>query len=422
MKSRQDHVQRFGLLPKSGLSQDVCVAELAIAREQWNRLHGGHCRLEDWVCLGECSGRASTEAYLAWLASGVPCLKGDLGRGAELELVSAGVAGQPAHPELVSLLRLPSLLFKVRWSTPEGGGFETFAIGQPEGLRFDPLMACAVLEEERIIPPTERNTDIFHRDFGWIWQSKGSYTRGFVHAELTVVCDGGKAVKCRYFASHGFNLGSSDIKLLPTPPAVSGACAQTAYKWAIATGSITASVTVVAGGLNASFSGTFGSTAGGEGGLLDCCKADAEPVPTATGVQTGATQVRIQLPDGTVISVQSGVPAGAEVMEIPVVHRGRLQVQGDDLDAELSFPWTRKDPPAKAEAHTELDRLRTQLTSRQFERRKQAFEKAHRFIRQAPASGADAVVRESFYNNPRDAKFPDARVDVEIWEGKAFKD
>jgi hypothetical protein len=29
---------------------------------------------------------------------------------------------------------------------------------------------------------------------------------------------------------------------------------------------------------------------------------------------------------------------------------------------------------------------------------------------------------DSHYNHPRDPKFPDARVDVEIREGKAFKD
>jgi hypothetical protein len=423
MKHEKMNAEAFFLQSQDVIETEACQEELTLAQEQWNKIYGGICKIVDWEFLGETTGRRSVEAYLKWLESVDLVLAGNVFDPGSMTLLSIP-EGRPLEwsPEqifeITALLRVPSIIFRVRWEDVEGKDFYTYALGHREGLGFDPLMAGAILVEDRIIPPTERNTDIFHKDFGWIWQSKGNKTRGYVHAEVTVICSGGQAIASRFFTSHKMSIGSSDIKILPSPPALAGACASTTYTWAVATATITATVVIAGGTLTATFSGSFGSTAGGSGSLLDCCPLGGPPtVPTPVSL---GSKVILTTPNGVVVSVSPDAPPPEEIQGD--VHRGRLQVQGEDLDLDISWRWTRSEPPTKREAQRELDNLRTKLTSRQFKRRNQAFDKAQRFIRQAPATGVDAVVIESYYNNPRDPKYPEARVDVEVREGKAFKD
>ena len=64
-------------------------------------------------------------------------------------------------------------------------------------------------------------------------------------------------------------------------------------------------------------------------------------------------------------------------------HRGRIQVQGQDVDGDPSFPWARQDPITRAEAIDGLHQLRDACSNVQLRNRREAFRKAERFIQPA---------------------------------------
>lgn len=109
----------------------------------------------------------------------------------------------------------------------------------------------------------------------------------------------------------------------------------------------------------------------------------------------------------------------------PVMHRGRLQVQGDDMKPELSWPWarTKSQGPLPGDlALQQLAILRGKCNKKQLAQRDQAFKKAQRFIENAMKTGGIQTppkVQKTFQNSPPpDPK--NARVDIEVWEGTAF--
>lgn len=102
-------------------------------------------------------------------------------------------------------------------------------------------------------------------------------------------------------------------------------------------------------------------------------------------------------------------------------HRGRIQVQGKDLRSELSWPWTRDNPPTAQEAVLALNNLKSQLNASELSLRDEAFEKAERFIKQAGQSGGvSAPVSVTFQNRNLPPGNRDARVDIEVRKGNAF--
>lgn len=102
-------------------------------------------------------------------------------------------------------------------------------------------------------------------------------------------------------------------------------------------------------------------------------------------------------------------------------NRGRIQVQGSDVPPDLSWSWARATPPTAQEARTELARLETGLTNRQREVRTQAFQRARRQVEQCQASGGcNAPMSRSYQNRNLPRAVRDARVDIEIWTGRAF--
>ncbi len=101
-------------------------------------------------------------------------------------------------------------------------------------------------------------------------------------------------------------------------------------------------------------------------------------------------------------------------------HRGRLQVQGADMRAELSWPWTRDKPPPASEALAELAKLQGQCNKAELALRDQAFKDAAAFIARAAGRGVDAPVSQTFQNYPLPPKYKTARVDIEVRKGKAF--
>ena len=94
-------------------------------------------------------------------------------------------------------------------------------------------------------------------------------------------------------------------------------------------------------------------------------------------------------------------------------HRGRIQAQGDGLEASES--WHQSEPLSKKQGLSLLKRLRNKLSPGERAARRQQFEDAERFINQVEG-GIDAPTQRSFLNR----KTRDVRVDIEVWSGTAF--
>jgi hypothetical protein len=103
------------------------------------------------------------------------------------------------------------------------------------------------------------------------------------------------------------------------------------------------------------------------------------------------------------------------------MHRGRIQVQGNDLARELVWAWAEATPPTAAAAIDALNDLKAQLTDAELALRREAFERAARFIRNAAASGGvSAQVSRTFRNRRLASSQRTARVDIEVHTGRAF--
>jgi hypothetical protein len=65
-------------------------------------------------------------------------------------------------------------------------------------------------------------------------------------------------------------------------------------------------------------------------------------------------------------------------------HRGRIQIQGPDMNPELSWAWAQDTPPTKAEALAKLDELVGKLTAKQKEAREDAIKRYASLLRKHP--------------------------------------
>lgn len=97
-------------------------------------------------------------------------------------------------------------------------------------------------------------------------------------------------------------------------------------------------------------------------------------------------------------------------------HRGRIQIQGPDMDEEISWAWAQDTPPTKEDGLRELDKLYDSLTDKQKKARRDAYAKARKWIRNRPEAGVDARVSQSWGNKDDSKK----RIDIEVIKGKAF--
>ena len=101
-------------------------------------------------------------------------------------------------------------------------------------------------------------------------------------------------------------------------------------------------------------------------------------------------------------------------------HRGRLQVQGADMNPELSRPWSQDLPRKAGDALNDLHALRLECNEPQRTRRVIAFAQAQRFIEQVRAGNGIGPTSESFPRKRRGDDHSDARVDIEVKVGLAF--
>ncbi len=95
-------------------------------------------------------------------------------------------------------------------------------------------------------------------------------------------------------------------------------------------------------------------------------------------------------------------------------HRGRIQAQGENLEA--SEAWSQNKPPTKNDGLTMLDRLKNKIPKFEVNKRKKAFLKASRFIEQGPHEVVNSPVKRSFKVKGTKRE----RVDIEIQKGEAF--
>lgn len=96
-------------------------------------------------------------------------------------------------------------------------------------------------------------------------------------------------------------------------------------------------------------------------------------------------------------------------------HRGRIQIQGPDMDPEISWAWAQDTPPTKADGLRELDRLYNSLSKSQKKVRTAAYDKARKWIRGLPEDGVGPVSKS--WGNQEDTS---KRIDIEVIKGKAF--
>src|SRR4051812_8106229 len=117
--------------------------------------------------------------------------------------------------------------------------------------------------------------------------------------------------------------------------------------------------------------------------------------------------------------------ARASFTPIPInPHRGRWQAQGDDITRPAgghSVVWDQAAAPTKVQGIENLSQLAGRCEDRQRRLRTTAFLKAERYVHRAPEGGYRAEAKNKpFYVDPRNPRYPDARIDLDIKAGMAF--
>ena len=96
-------------------------------------------------------------------------------------------------------------------------------------------------------------------------------------------------------------------------------------------------------------------------------------------------------------------------------NRGRIQAQGENLEASES--WAQNEPPTEKEGLEMLDKLKKKIPKHEALKRKEAFEKASKYIKQTAINGGLEATTSATFNVLGKRK---ERVDVEIRKGIAF--
>lgn len=96
-------------------------------------------------------------------------------------------------------------------------------------------------------------------------------------------------------------------------------------------------------------------------------------------------------------------------------HRGRIQAQGDGLEA--SENWSQDEPLSAQDGLRLLEKLRSKIPEKEAKTREKEFEKAADLIRRAGENGGiDAKFSQTFKTKGTNH----VRVDIEILGGRAF--
>ena len=99
-------------------------------------------------------------------------------------------------------------------------------------------------------------------------------------------------------------------------------------------------------------------------------------------------------------------------------HRGRIQVQGKDMQEDESRAWSQGSARLASDAHKDLADLEDSISTAQRDLRRRAFCKARRFVTNASDKGGVAAPVTQSFSDPRLDRT--ARVDIEVNRGTAF--
>ena len=96
-------------------------------------------------------------------------------------------------------------------------------------------------------------------------------------------------------------------------------------------------------------------------------------------------------------------------------HRGRIQAQGEKLEASES--WSQDEPLTESEGIRLLEKLKNKIPKKEAEIRKVAFKKAEKYIQTASENGGLNAQSFATFNVKGCSK---ERIDIEVREGIAF--
>ena len=101
-------------------------------------------------------------------------------------------------------------------------------------------------------------------------------------------------------------------------------------------------------------------------------------------------------------------------------HRGRIQVQGSNPKVEKSESWDSSTPLTAREGVEKLDKLWNALNKAEQADRNEAYLCAKNFILNAKKNGGISTFTSKTCQN-KNRKDPNARIDIEVIKGTAFK-
>lgn len=152
--------------------------------------------------------------------------------------------------------------------------FVSLAIANQNGIKYDSILSNVSGGKGKRMSDERMGTDCFKYRMWWIWQAFSdweNWTRGHITICLTAVCDeNGNLLACRAVSDCSMTLGTAKCQI--AEPKKSGACCEAKYAWGWATGTIEVEIEIEGNGFKVKTKGTFGSSASGEGQLVDCCK------------------------------------------------------------------------------------------------------------------------------------------------------
>jgi hypothetical protein len=288
---------------------DLAVCQLRAAFDNLNQMYGLGLRPRGFKVLGLVGDDDARREVIEWIADKaiVPC--GDMLFPRSIQLVrrseapDLGAADHEAFQASVAeRVHVGDFAVRLTFDDPALGPVESLAVVNDQGIQYDALLFGFFTIAQGQLPPDSACTDCEWWRFGWIWQSGfANMTRGEVKICLTVVCDNaGRAIDCLSSRHCFMQLGDCSTQIANVRRV--GNCCRALCAWGVATGTVGVKVTLTAGRLTVTFSGTLGSTAQGGRSLRDCCPP-RQIVPTST-------QLPADTEDDDTVEVVGAKPCG----------------------------------------------------------------------------------------------------------------
>jgi hypothetical protein len=276
-----------------------------MALRNWNKFYGTNVKAIGWTYEGPIKTEIRrnqivqdmTAANKSWLPDGDVSKPGDMS--------AARISDYPQiKPERVTewqnmvrpLVRGGQHVVKVNW-VKGTEPFTTTCVADNNSLVYDSMLFSIV--------GGGGGTKCFDYKMWWLWErhkAVSQWTRGYIKADLTANCQGGKPVTCDEACPSSMTLGTATINCTSN---IVQNCCQMRYSWAWACG--LSKVKVKADNFTLEVEGSLlGSGGSGNGSCTECCIA-AETAGIGTGTYGGES----------VKSCESEHPSLPECWELP---------------------------------------------------------------------------------------------------------